>query len=313
MMRNIVNEYIPFWNGLITHYVDSVRGWRVWYAIVFSILWAVDNILPALFPYLNNPHTLQGHLYIFFDTLVLLLQISSAPILLLPLTRALRGGKKYLLLSTNRDDPSKIKKIYHQCVLALLMGLFLPVIFTMLNMLPSFFMYFVLPHFARSQHLFYGHGLVVSVVMGLVASLEELWRWSSIFAILLVAKNLSKFKWANMTSYRRWAFVLALIISSLLFGMGHMAEFSRYQFLSIVILGGSGLILALVAILTRRLWMAITVHALYDFLVNSKFINGYAIPYFLLLFLIGVVFVISLFWISYHKIRSHSVNQVLHT
>ena len=144
MMRNIVNEYLPFWNGLITYYVDSVRGWRVWYAIVSSILVISGSILPALFPYLKNPHTVQGHLYIFFDILVLLVQISLVPILLLPLTKALRGGKKYLLLSSNRDDTSKLKKIYHHCVFVLLMCLFLPVIFTMLSMLPSFFIYFVI-------------------------------------------------------------------------------------------------------------------------------------------------------------------------
>ena len=313
MMRNIVNEYLPFWNGLITHYLDSVRGWRIGYAIVYSILWAVGSILPALFPSLGNLYTLQGQLYGFFAVLVILLQISSVPILFLPLTKALRGVGKYLSLSANRDDPSKFKKIYHHFFFTFLMGLFLPVIFTVFCMLPSIFVYFVFPHFGTSQHLSIGHGVVVSIVMSLLASLEELWRWSFIFTILLVAKNFSKSKWANMASYRRWSFVLALMISSLLFGMGHMAEFSRYQFLSIVILGGSGLILALVAILTRRLWMAITVHALYDFLAFSKFIGGYAIPYFLLLFLIGVVFVISLFWISYHKKCSHSVNQVLHT
>ena len=300
-MRIIVNKYLSFWDGLITNFVDAIRGWRVGYSIIFSIFYIIGSILPVLFPELVILHSLQGHIYLFFSVLIELLAILSIPIHILPFSKTFRGGKRFLSLSTHGDDISNIKKIFHQGITVLLMGLFLPVIFTAFCFSPVILEVLMLPHLTITQHLYSIHNLVGDIVASLLASLEESWRWSTIFVTLLIFKNLSKSKWTSQASYRRLALLLALTISSLLFGMMHLAEFSQNQLVAMLLLGVGGLILAFIAILTRRLWMAFTVHALYDFLIFSKFIGGYAVPYFIVLFLMGIVFVAILFWISYRN------------
>lgn len=311
-MEIIANKHLTFWNGLITDFVDAIRGWRVGYAIIFSTLNIVGSILPTLFPELVILHSLQGQIYLFFSVISELLAILSIPILILPFAKALRGGTTFLSLFTRNDEASKIRKIFPQCIKVLLIDLFLPVIFTTFCFSPAILEALLLPHLTITQHLYLKPNLVGDIVTSLLASLEEAWRWSTIFILLLIAKNLSKSNWSSKVLYRRLAFILALMISSLLFGMMHVAEFSQYQIVAMVVLGGAGLILASVVILTRRLWMAISVHALYDFLVASKFIGGYAVPYFLILFLVGIVFVFILFWISYRNKSSHSVDQIPH-
>lgn len=104
---------------------------------------------------------------------------------------------------------------------------------------------------------------VMDYVIALLAGLEELWRWSMIGTVVIVCRWLTGDSWRH-GRVRAAAFTLAVILSSLAFGAGHILEFSHSRLQAWYLFSGLGLLLALMAVVTGRILLVIAVHSGYD-------------------------------------------------
>ncbi|CAM3690255.1 CPBP family intramembrane glutamic endopeptidase [Alicyclobacillus pomorum] len=131
----------------------------------------------------------------------------------------------------------------------------------------------LLPSFSSDQNIgFSDVNIWGAAGIAFLGCLEEYWRWSMIITVLLLVKWIFRRQWERSRKLRNAGFVLAILISSLVFGMAHYQEFSHYKSLSYIVLGTMGLLLALAAIITRRFLVAVALHYVYDLLAIS---NGF--------------------------------------
>jgi membrane protease YdiL (CAAX protease family) len=150
----------------------------------------------------------------------------------------------------------------------------------------------LLPSFSSDQNIgFSDVNIWGAAGIAFLGCLEEYWRWSMIITVLLLVKWIFRRQWKHSRRFRNAAFVLAILISSLVFGLAHYQEFSHYKSLSYIVLGTMGLLLALAAIITRRFLVAVALHYVYDLLAIS---NGFDFGQIYLL-IVGAILAILVF------------------
>jgi membrane protease YdiL (CAAX protease family) len=127
----------------------------------------------------------------------------------------------------------------------------------------------------------------ISALLALLASCEEVWRVSLLVASLLLLRRLMGQRWQS-ESTRRTAFGLALAASSLIFGAGHINNFSGMQTVVWMTMSLIGCLLTLFIFTTRNLFLGMFTHGLYDFLSMTGWIEEAVAP-------ILVGFIVTLF------------------
>ncbi|WP_180960242.1 CPBP family intramembrane glutamic endopeptidase [Neobacillus cucumis] len=98
-----------------------------------------------------------------------------------------------------------------------------------------------------------------------LAGLEEVWRLAYIILLLVVCKKVFPKKWAS--GKRDLFLMLALFLTSILFGIDHTldsVEPWEVRIGAIVTFANMGLLFGLILLWTRNLWVTVLVHSLYD-------------------------------------------------
>ncbi|QQE79959.1 CPBP family intramembrane glutamic endopeptidase [Alicyclobacillus sp. SO9] len=304
---------LHYWDGLSYRFLNGIGNWKIWYGIVFSVVGIVANIAPVFDGALNNPSasivqmlTPAGLVFVFSSLLYILMSLASIPILGWTYYRALRTGMKRLTPSpAAKSQVSASTLLVYRFAVVLFLYVLLPLAALSLFVLLGFISYLFSPHFASDQHVPSAvHHILRGVGLSLLASLEEIWRWAMIASALYLGKALFRRRWLRSSRYRFWLFAAAVAVSSFFFGMAHVAEFNlNYRMMALIVLGASGALLAGVAIVTRRLWLAMLVHAIYDFLAMTN-LFGVVAPYLLIAAIAGSITVFPLFYILYGRVQT---------
>ncbi|MEH7250769.1 CPBP family intramembrane glutamic endopeptidase [Neobacillus niacini] len=103
----------------------------------------------------------------------------------------------------------------------------------------------------------------------ILAGLEEVWRLAYIILILFLLKKVFPRRWES--GHRDIFMILALFITSVLFGIDHTLNTSQswqYEIGAIVTFANMGLLFGLILLWTRNLWITVLVHSLYDSLAT---------------------------------------------
>lgn len=98
-----------------------------------------------------------------------------------------------------------------------------------------------------------------------LAGLEEVWRLAYIILLLVVCKKVFPKKWAS--GKRDLFLMLALFLTSILFGIDHTLDSEEpwgVRIGAIVTFANMGLLFGLILLWTRNLWVTVLVHSLYD-------------------------------------------------
>ncbi|CEG29127.1 CAAX amino terminal protease self-immunity [Bacillus sp. B-jedd] len=104
-----------------------------------------------------------------------------------------------------------------------------------------------------------------------LAGFEEVYRISYMILFLLIFKKILPKKWESRN--RDLFLMVALFLSSLLFGAGHALDTPQPWAVTIGTIAtftNLGLILGLLLLWTRNLWLLIAVHATYDILMSIE-------------------------------------------
>lgn len=280
------------WSNLPERLVDGFPLWKAIYVFFFAVDMALANVLPTA-----NTTQLAVQLTLLF--------FASVFILSSEFVRRIASGQKQLqLLPEYRQSGEWRFRLYRlyspltRYVLAMVVFLAAAALFGQL-------VDTLLPSFSADQNLGIQSGSIgVGLVVALLGCLEEYWRWAMIVAVLLMMRRISARNWQAKRGYRRLAMAVALVVSSLLFGLGHVEEFTRYRGWSLVVLGGMGLLLALAAIVTRRFLVAVAFHYIYDFLAISNLFDQVVLLLYALAIL-SLVILIPLFWYSVRRLRPY--------
>ncbi|WP_160722745.1 CPBP family intramembrane glutamic endopeptidase [Bacillus sp. USDA818B3_A] len=136
-----------------------------------------------------------------------------------------------------------------------------------------------------------------------LAGLEEVWRLAYIILLLALCKKIFSKRWA---SGRRDLFLmLALFLTSILFGIDHTldtVEPWRVKIGAIVTFANMGLLFGLILLWTRNLWVTVLVHSLYDITATlSWHYLDYAVELMTLVVLSVHVFVLTIEKLSTKK------------
>lgn len=271
------------WRGFISRFAQGIRTWQIWFAIVFSVVGIVANSAPIFDSALQNrttgPLTSMEALYYVTGLLYALLSVVAVPVLGWTFYRRIRSGRGQLRLSPAYRRRFSWQFVYSYGVAkVLLFVVVIPALALTLFGLVGAVNYLVSPHFAQDQQsVNAGQNYLLGLAMSALASLEELWRWAMIASVVYAVRWLLPRLWRTSVKARRIVFIAAIVISSFFFGVAHVAEFgAAYQWMALVVLGSMGVMLTAVAILTRRLWIAMLVHAAYDFIVMTNLSNAVA-------------------------------------
>ena len=131
--------------------------------------------------------------------------------------------------------------------------------FVWVSSLPIVITYWINPRILQSNTDGTGWGQAIfSLVAG---STEELWRWTFILSLFF----LGTYYLPRMA--RQWVLGISLMISCVLFGVGHIGELNGYDGVTWVAMSVSGLLLFFFAYWGRSFWIAVLSHCLYDFIV----------------------------------------------
>ncbi|WP_206831926.1 GrpB family protein [Alicyclobacillus fructus] len=107
------------------------------------------------------------------------------------------------------------------------------------------------------------HVTWVDYAVSVAAGLEEMWRWSCVIAVLAILRSAMRRRW-DTPGVRIVAFAVAVMLSALAFGSGHILEFTHERLQAWYMFSSLGLILAIMAVVTGRILLVMTVHTLYD-------------------------------------------------
>ncbi|MBX5436608.1 MAG: CPBP family intramembrane metalloprotease [Alicyclobacillaceae bacterium] len=116
-------------------------------------------------------------------------------------------------------------------------------------------------------------GWAEGFVLSLLAATEEVWRWSMIVLVVWGCRALVRERWARQPGWRWSAFACAVVVSSLLFGLGHVGEYPQHGLTTWLALSTSGLVLAACTFVTRRLAAGIAVHFVYDWIAFTNVVE----------------------------------------
>lgn len=107
------------------------------------------------------------------------------------------------------------------------------------------------------------HVTWVDYAVSVVAGLEEMWRWSCVIAVIAILRMILR-RWWNVPAVRLGTLFVAILLSALAFGSGHILEFAHERLQAWYMFSCLGLVLAIMAILTGRILLVMAVHTLYD-------------------------------------------------
>ncbi|MHC0036510.1 lysostaphin resistance A-like protein [Pseudoneobacillus sp. C159] len=130
-----------------------------------------------------------------------------------------------------------------------------------------------------------------------LAGLEEVWRLSYIVLFLVFFKKLMPSRWER--SSKTGFLIIAVILSSLLFGNGHSLSYEQSWPVwigTLVCYTNMGLVLGYLLVTTRNLWLMVVVHGLYNVLTTmtwSYFAHTTELFIGLLLLVNGVVLLVA--------------------
>ena len=131
--------------------------------------------------------------------------------------------------------------------------------FVWVSSLPSVITYWINPRILQSNT--YGTGWGLAIFSLEAGPTEELWRWTFILSLFFLGTHyLPKLS-------RQWIFGISLLISCVLFGVGHIGELNGYDGVTWFAMSVSGLLLFFFAYWGRSFWIAVLSHCLYDFIV----------------------------------------------
>lgn len=292
---------MKLWQDLPNRLVQGLPIWRIFFIVFFAFDMAIGNMVTT--------STLANN---FGQSMMFLIIFIASVFLLGPdFTRRLASGKHQLRVRPDvLKEPHSLLITAYRGIAPFTRYVALFIIFLALAGGFSELVENLLPSFSSDQDIGIPSGNVwIALGAALLGCLEEFWRWSMIVAGLLLAKVLSKRRFANSSLYRNISFWCAIFGSSLMFGLAHYQEFTVYKSWSYIILGSMGLVLALAAIVTRRFLLAVMVHYVYDFLAISELFSDVHIILYLVAILLFVV-VLPIFAWLFIKTRPHRDDEV---
>jgi hypothetical protein len=230
------------------------------------------------------------------------LSLASCFILVPGFQERLRSGHRFLGISRKYPYRTFVHTLY-SLIYPLAIYLFIPAILMLFTMMASSLMLSTDPSFAKSVS---DHSLRVNgfeaLLTALLACTEEVWRWAMITIVLLLMKNVFQRRWQS-AKFRWIAMGLSTVISSLLFGFGHVGEYPGYGWQTLWTLSVSGFLLMLCALLTRRFMVAMLIHFAYDFIIMlDANIPDAAVVF----FAVATIVVVLLFVILFFVVRRHT-------
>jgi hypothetical protein len=250
------------WRNIPERLVQHVPRFQIVFMAVFV---AFDVIANAAAPRASDTAdvTLQD---LKMYALYIGLSLASCFILVPGLQQRLRSGHRFLGISRKYPYRTFMHTLY-SFIYPLAIYLFIPAMLMLCTMMASSLMLSTDPSFAKSVS---DHSLNLNVfealLTALLASTEEVWRWAMITIVLLLMKNVFQRRWQS-AKFRWIALGLSTVISSLLFGFGHVGEYPGYGWQTLWTLSATGFLLMLCALLTRRFMVAMLIHFSYDFIV----------------------------------------------
>jgi len=259
------------WHRLAFNLVNDFPSKRKWYAILFAVVVTAANIesiysRDALGLH-THPHGLLSVIYSISTLLYAVLSVVAVFVLSGVFTRRLGSGQaKLRALAAAKSGHSAVRRRLYTvaftviiCLFALALGL---VGAWITNVLLSLLTP-VLTHTHQNIGLQRGN-IAQALMLALLACTEEYWRWSIILTVLLICKRLNQAAWTSHRRFRQVSFTIALIVSSLIFGIGHVAEFNHAKGEALFFLSVLGFGFACFAIVTQRFWLAVILHFVYD-------------------------------------------------
>jgi hypothetical protein len=108
--------------------------------------------------------------------------------------------------------------------------------------------------------------LIGDLISSIQAGAEEIWRIALISTLLLLVKALVGKVWNNKT-FRWVTLVIVVLTSSFVFGWLHTFGYTKTQWLNLditMLLGTSGLLYAILLLVTRRIGTVIIAHMMWD-------------------------------------------------
>lgn len=168
----------------------------------------------------------------------------------------------------NTKNTSKLTRITNIFMFYILLPMTLPYIFS-LTLYP---LKFIIGDNVQNLDKVTTSKIIPNLIETSFAGLEEVWKLSIIFLIVYFVTLLAKEKLNN--TKKSIVIILAMLISSFVFGWLHTFGYSDVWFNPKITLGVSilGLDLVILFLITRRLWTAILTHSMFDiYNVLSRF------------------------------------------
>jgi membrane protease YdiL (CAAX protease family) len=249
---------VRLWHNLPNRLVEDLPTWKLVFIVFFAFDMALGNLVPES-TYFKNP---------LLSFLLLAIMIGSVLLLSRDFSRRIASGEKQLKVGVQPAEAgdrwilTAFRWLAPFTRYVVMFLIFLAVVGAYAQLVDV-----LLPSFSADQDIgIQSDNVWTNAGMAFLGCTEEYWRWAMIITVLVVVKTLARKHWETNGRLRSCAFFLAILVSSLLFGLGHYQEFTEYKSWSFIVLGIMGIWLALAAIVTRRFVVAVILHFVYDFL-----------------------------------------------
>lgn len=272
--------------------VKSCPEAKILYMAIYSILWIIGNTTVVL----NRSLTQTGSPTV-YPLIYFAINIAACFIIAPVIAEAMRGKRDH----TDKNDVADDSQ--HRPTTRVLQ--FIVFLIVMPLACSSFIGLFESTYLSLDARILQGQGLArhVDDASGLFnsafASTEEIWRWSIIIVLLMLFYRVLQTKWLEVRG-RYVFFGIAILLSSLFFGYGHVEEYPGAKWEAFVLLSAIGTLFAFYAILIRRLLSVMIAHFMFNYSIYVSFSNP---RFYWILVVIGMVSLVAATSLLFRPVR----------